>query len=187
MRVKPLAGRTLTQEDDQRGAAKVAIVSHRLWRQTFGEDPAMVGRILELVYALALSVVTGLAFGLTPSLTITRGSTLAHLRGDSMPHGNRSRQTLVVAQIAMTVVLLCAGGLLTRSLDVLAGTKTGMDVEHVLTMNVGLPERRMVMARGLRRTHLNPGLRNIFPPIAMYEFTYNPRGPEVAQAPVELN
>jgi predicted permease len=95
-----------------------------------------------LLYALGLSVVTGLAFGLTPSLTITRGSPYAYLRGDAMPRGGRSRQVLVIAQIAMTMVLLSAGGLLTRSLNVLLGTRTGMDVEHVLTMYVGLPEKR---------------------------------------------
>src|SRR5712691_2879733 len=48
MRVEPLVGRPFTQEDDQPGAAPVAIVSHRLWRQTFGEDPAIVGKTLEL-------------------------------------------------------------------------------------------------------------------------------------------
>src|SRR5229473_2270431 len=47
MRVEPLVGRTFTPEDDQPGAAPVAIVSHRLWRQTFGEDPAIVGKTLE--------------------------------------------------------------------------------------------------------------------------------------------
>ena len=95
-----------------------------------------------LLYALGLSVVTGLAFGLAPSLTITRGSAYDYLRGEAMPHGSRSRQVLVMAQIAMTVVLLCAGGLLTRSLNALVGTRTGMDVENVLTMSVGLPEKR---------------------------------------------
>jgi predicted permease len=52
-----------------------------------------------------------------------------------------------MAQIAMTVVLLCAGGLLTRSLNALVGTRTGMDVENVLTMSVGLPEKRYAEAQ----------------------------------------
>jgi putative ABC transport system permease protein len=95
-----------------------------------------------LLYALGLAVVTGIAFGLAPSLTITRGSVHDYLRRDAMPHGSRSRHMLVIAQIAMTVVLLCAGGLLVRSLNVLVGTKTGMDVENVLTMFVSLSEKR---------------------------------------------
>jgi predicted permease len=48
MRVEPVVGRTFTPEDDQPGAAPVALVSHRLWRQRFGEDPAIVGKRLEL-------------------------------------------------------------------------------------------------------------------------------------------
>jgi predicted permease len=121
-----------------------------------------------LLYALGLTVVTGIAFGLTPSLTITRGSAHAHLRGDAMARGGRSRQVLVTAQIAMTVVLLCAGGLLTRSLNALVGTKTGMDVEHVLTMYVGLPEKRYDEAQrveffrqALKRVQSLPGVESV--------------------------
>jgi predicted permease len=95
-----------------------------------------------LLFALGLSVVTGIGFGLIPSLTITRGSAYAYLRGDAMPRGGRFRHALVIAQIAMTVVLLCAGGLLTRSLNALVGTRTGMDVDQVQTVQVSLPEKR---------------------------------------------
>jgi predicted lysophospholipase L1 biosynthesis ABC-type transport system permease subunit len=95
-----------------------------------------------LLYALGVSLVSGLSFGLTPSLTISRGSFHDYLRGEAMPHVGRFRQVLVMAEIAMTVVLLCAGGLLARSLSALLATKTGMDVENVLTMYVGLPEKR---------------------------------------------
>jgi putative ABC transport system permease protein len=103
-----------------------------------------------LLYALGVSLVSGLSFGLRPSLTITRGSLHSYLRGEAMPHRGRFRQVLVMAQIAMTVVLLCAGGLLARSLSALLGTKTGMDVENVLTMYVGLPEKRYGEAERVR-------------------------------------
>jgi putative ABC transport system permease protein len=106
-----------------------------------------------LLFALGLSVVTGVGFGLIPSLTITRRSAYAYLRGDAMPRGGRSRHVLVIAQIAMTVVLLCAGGLLTRSLNLLVGTRTGMDVDHVLTMHVGLPEKRYDKAQRVEFFH----------------------------------
>lgn len=94
------------------------------------------------LYAIGLSVATGLAFGLAPSVSATRGSPHDHLRRDALPHGSRFRRVLVIAQVAMTTVLLCAGGLLVRSLDLLIGTKTGMDVANVLTMYVGLPEKK---------------------------------------------
>ncbi len=121
-----------------------------------------------LLYALGMSLVSGLSFGLTPSLTITRGSFYGYLRGEAMPHSGRFRQVLVMAQIAMTVVLLCAGGLLARSLSALLGTKTGMDVENVLTMYVGLPERRYMEAERvqffqhiLERAKSLPGVESV--------------------------
>ena len=121
-----------------------------------------------LLFALGLSVVTGIGFGLIPSLTITRGSAYAYLRGDAMPRGGRSRHALVIAQIAMTVVLLCAGGLLTRSLNALVGTRTGMDVDQVQTVQVGLPEKRYDEAQrveffrqALQRVKSLPGVESV--------------------------
>jgi putative ABC transport system permease protein len=95
-----------------------------------------------LLYALGLSVVTGLAFGLAPSLTMARGSAHDRLRGRAVPRAGRFRDILVLAQIAMTVALLSAGGLLARSLSALVGTTTGMNVEQVETLSVTLPEKR---------------------------------------------
>jgi putative ABC transport system permease protein len=121
-----------------------------------------------LLYALGLSAVTGIGFGLIPSLTITRRSAYACLRGDAMPRGGRSRHVLVIAQIAMTVVLLCAGGLLTRSLNALVGARTGMDVDQVQTVQVGLPEKRYDEAQRveffrqtLQRVKSLPGVESV--------------------------
>jgi predicted permease len=148
------------------------LIAHVVTGSAMQSDMAQVADVSidrrVLLYSLGLSVLTGLAFGLTPSLTITRGSAHDHLRGEAMPHGGRSRQLLVMAQIAMTVVLLCAGGLLTRSLNALVGTRTGMDVENVLTMDVGLPEKRYDEARrveffrqALQRVKSLPGVESV--------------------------
>jgi putative ABC transport system permease protein len=148
------------------------LIAHLVTRSVMGSDMAQVADVSVdrgvLLYALALSLMTGLAFGLTPSLTITRGSAHDHLRGAAMPHGSRSRQLLVMAQITMTVMLLCAGGLLTRSLNALVGTRTGMDVENVLTMSVGLPEKRYAEAQrveffrqAVQRMQSLPGVESV--------------------------
>ena len=50
----------------------------------------------------------------------------------------RLRQGLVVAQIALTVVLLCGAGLLGRSFRELMKADLGLDPRDVLTLNVGL-------------------------------------------------
>jgi predicted permease len=148
------------------------LIAHVAMSSAMRSDMAQVADVSVdfrvLLYALGLSIVTGLAFGITPSLTITRGSAYDYLRGRAMPHGGRSRQVLVMTQIAITVVLLCGGGLLARSLNALVGTKIGMDVEHVLTMYVGLPEKRYSEAQrveffrqALQRVQSLPGVESV--------------------------
>jgi putative ABC transport system permease protein len=46
--VSPALGRTFTTEDDQPGHAPVVVLSHALWREGFGGDPAILGRVVEL-------------------------------------------------------------------------------------------------------------------------------------------
>jgi putative ABC transport system permease protein len=46
--ITPILGRSFVRSDDQPGAEAVLILSHRYWRQKFGGDPAIVGRIFEM-------------------------------------------------------------------------------------------------------------------------------------------
>jgi len=46
--VRPAAGRLFTADDDRRGCAPTAVISHAFWRRVFGGDPAVVGRPLTL-------------------------------------------------------------------------------------------------------------------------------------------
>jgi putative ABC transport system permease protein len=46
--VRPALGRTLAADDDRRGAARVVVLSHALWRDRFGSDPRIVGASLVL-------------------------------------------------------------------------------------------------------------------------------------------
>ncbi len=46
--VEPLVGRNMTQADDEPSASKVVLISERLWRKTFGGNPAIVGREVRL-------------------------------------------------------------------------------------------------------------------------------------------
>lgn len=48
LRLQPLLGRNFTQEEDQPGGAKVALLSYRLWQRMFQSDPSVVGRIVKL-------------------------------------------------------------------------------------------------------------------------------------------
>jgi predicted permease len=48
LRARPLLGRTFRSEDDTIGAARVAVLSHRLWEERFGKDASIVGRPIGL-------------------------------------------------------------------------------------------------------------------------------------------
>ena len=48
LRVAPILGRDFRREDDERGAAPVAIIGHGLWMDRYGSDPAIVGRVVKV-------------------------------------------------------------------------------------------------------------------------------------------
>ena len=46
--IRPVLGRLLAPEDDRPGAARVTVISNRLWERAFGRDPGVLGRILRI-------------------------------------------------------------------------------------------------------------------------------------------
>ena len=94
-----------------------------------------------LLYALTVSILTGLIVGLAPALLAARQSIISSLRasGSSVTQSTRLRHVLVVAQVAMTVVLLCGAGLLIRTVIALHQADSGFDRRDLLTMEVALP------------------------------------------------
>ena len=48
LKITPALGRTFSAEDDKPGAAKVAILSDRLWRRRYGGDPSLVGKTIRI-------------------------------------------------------------------------------------------------------------------------------------------
>src|SRR5271165_2577745 len=108
-------------------------------------DMRIDGRVL--FFTLAISVVTGLLFGLIPALQISRTDVSSVLREEGRgTAGNRrgtaGRNVLVVAQVALSLVLLIGSGLLLRSFLQLESTDPGCDLSHVLTMSLTLPPAR---------------------------------------------
>jgi len=97
-----------------------------------------------LLYTLAISLLTGAVVGLVPALPAIRVEFADYLRSGtrSVTSSLSLRKGLIVAQVAMTVVLLCGAGLLVRSLLALIHDETGVHAENVLTMRVELPASR---------------------------------------------
>jgi predicted permease len=91
-----------------------------------------------LAFTFALSLVTGVAFGLVPALQATSPSLVPALKGESLPGGSRSRasRVLVVVQMALSLVLLIAAGLFARSLASALEIEKGFDDDNLLIATV---------------------------------------------------
>jgi putative ABC transport system permease protein len=100
-----------------------------------------------LVFTLAVSLVTGIIFGLAPAIQISRSSLSESLKegGRGSTGGRRShraRSGLVISEIALSVMLLIGAGLLLRSFMLLLSQDLGFNPTRVLTMQVTLPASR---------------------------------------------
>jgi len=97
-----------------------------------------------LVFALALGVCTAFLFGAGPSILASRGATGPVLAGSARTSTGRRRFSgaVVGTEIALTAMLLVAGGLLTRSLSRLLAVDPGFDPGGLATIEVRLPRGR---------------------------------------------
>ena len=96
-----------------------------------------------LLFAAAISIVTGIVFGLAPALQTSGGRGFGALkdaaRGTSATAGRALRSGLVVAEIAIALVLLVTAGLMVRSLQQLLEVNPGFQAAHLLTARIALP------------------------------------------------
>jgi putative ABC transport system permease protein len=97
-----------------------------------------------LMFTLAVSLGTGLIFGLLPALGVARMPVSATLKegAPSVGHGRRRRllrNTLIVAEVGLSVALLTAAGLMMKSFVRLESVAPGFNPDKVLTMFVALP------------------------------------------------
>lgn len=102
-------------------------------------DPGVLG------FALGVSVLTALLFGIAPALFASRvapSETLAEASRGTTGGRSRLRTGLVIAEVAIAVVLLFGAGLLGRTLHGLLSIDTGIDPENVLTMRVTLADEK---------------------------------------------
>jgi predicted permease len=98
-----------------------------------------------LIFALALSAIASVAFGMVPALFASKPDIQASLRessGCSGESGNRrrARSFLAAAEIALAMVLLVAAGLLLRSFSKLTSVSPGFDAQHIVKAEVSLPQ-----------------------------------------------
>lgn len=100
-----------------------------------------------LAVTFIITLLTGIAFGLGPALSVGRADPQGTLREQTRgatesPRTRRMRGLLVAGQIALCVSLLAAAGLLARSLWQMTNAPFGFDSQGVLTFSVQLPAAR---------------------------------------------
>ena len=96
-------------------------------------------------FTFSVTLLTGLLFGALPalrmsSLRLKDGLTESSERGGTGPLHNRTRGALVVAEFALSMVLLVGAGLLIRSFEKLLDVDVGFDTAGVITARIGLPD-----------------------------------------------
>jgi len=137
-------------------------------------DAGIDGRVL--AFTAAVTVLTGLAFGLIPALQSSRPDLIEALkagraRGTTVGGvGRRTRGALVVAEVAVAALLLVGAGLLLKSFWLLSNVDPGFRSDRVLTAGVSLnrdrgaqtAERHMALfSRAVERVRALPGVERV--------------------------
>jgi len=100
-----------------------------------------------LLFALAVSLITGWLFGLIPALQLAKPDLQSFLKEGARGSGegsrwNRVRSGFVVAQVALSILMLVSSGLLIRSFDKLLRVDTGFKPEQLLSLEYRLPRSK---------------------------------------------
>lgn len=108
----------------------------------FTADVTMDIRVVTFTMLVTLGV--AVLAGMLPALQISSGNLSSSLnqssRGSSGAHA-RIRRTIVIAEVALSLVLVCGSLLLFRTLLNLQRVETGVRIENVMTMTVNLPKQ----------------------------------------------
>lgn len=125
-----------------------------------------------LLFALLLTVVTGLLFGIIPALRCSPANLVDHLksgvRATETGGSTRLRNALVSIQVALSVLLLVGAGLLIRSYIQLSAVDPGFNAKNLLTAELQLPladyadpaQRFQVFSRIVEEANALPGVES---------------------------
>lgn len=124
-----------------------------------------------LLFAAALTGITGIAFGLVPAVRVSRNAGFDDLREGARSGGARKerlRAMLVTAEVAVTLMLMVGSGLLIRALWRIQAVDPGFRSDGVLTLRTWLPwpryqaaaQRAAFYNRVLEEVRQLPGVRN---------------------------
>jgi putative ABC transport system permease protein len=144
-------------------------------------DEISVDRVA-LLFTLAVSILTGLVFGLAPGWQAAKTDVSEALKegGRSGGAGNqRARQGLVIVEIALALALLVGAGLLINSFARLLRVAPGYDPQGLMVMSLGFPaENKYAFAQQvMERIAATPGITSValmsYPSLGGLNFQFN--------------
>jgi putative ABC transport system permease protein len=107
------------------------------------DEIGLDGRVL--IFALVVTVLSGIIFGTAPALQCARANLVESLkeggRGNVGSRGDRMRKALVVSEVTLALALLVASALLVKGFLRLQTRDYGWDEENLLTFRITLPEK----------------------------------------------
>ncbi|MFN8058741.1 MAG: ABC transporter permease [Vicinamibacterales bacterium] len=107
---------------------------------------------LVIGFAVAVAMASALVFGFVPALQSVRTRLVTVINEDASPRGasrTRLRSGLVVAQVAVSLLLLIGSGLVTRSLDAARHTHPGFETDHVASVELDVKQSGYDQTAGL--------------------------------------
>ncbi len=134
-------------------------------------------------FTLGVSLLTGVVFGLMPALLATKTNLNEALKEGGRTAGDggrtRARSLLVVAEVALSLILLAGAGLMVRSFMHMLDVRPGFDARNVLALELSLPYRKykdqpeiaQFYTQLLKRVETVPGVTSValinVPPLSL--------------------
>jgi predicted permease len=147
------------------GGALGLAAAHAGLRALVATGPSTLPRLHEIAidgralsFTLAVSLLSGVLFGLIPAVKYAKPGVFAALRGGAFsssagPERHRLRNLLVVTQVALALVLLVSAGLMIRTPQTLRAVEPGFArPERVQTLRISIPAALVADPRGVVRT-----------------------------------
>ena len=126
-----------------------------------------------LIFTLVISMLAGIVFGLIPAIQSSKNELVTALKDQASQLGDRRgffslRNTLVIGQVSLSIVILIGAGLFLRSLNHARSIDSGLDASHVLTLSFhtnaqGYDEKkaRLFYQQLIERIQALPGVNNV--------------------------
>ena len=123
----------------------VIAISSMMPLYSFPHEATIHVNAVVLVFTAAVSLLTGILFGIWPAWQLSRPDLAELIQSGSTRHsgGAQSRRThrlLIAGQVALTLVMMAGAGAAIKSFITLTHTPLGFDADHVVGMTVSLPK-----------------------------------------------